>query len=152
MWVMPDLVKAVEPLHQLTFEVVGLRLADPAETGFVVQQAVTQLPRGAVISVSRWSDVKRSVDGGNPLLGLLLALFGLVALGGALLAIGNAAGGRGLVQGQDLAMLKTLGFTPGQLVGMVSAEHAALAGGRGAGGVALAPVGTPPLIQHGPAR
>src|SRR5258708_27616711 len=109
---MPDLGKAVEPLHQLTFEVVGLRLADPAETGFVVQQAVTQLPRGAVISVSRWSDVKRSVDGGNPLLGLLLALFGLVALGGAPPALGNAAGGPGLVQMQDPAPLKTPGLPP----------------------------------------
>ncbi len=151
MWVMPDLVKAVEPLHQLTFEVVGLRLADPAETGFVVQQAVTQLPRGAVISVSRWSDVKRSVDGGNPLLGLLLALFGLVALGGALLAIGNAAGGRVLVQVQDLAMLKTLGFTPGQLIGMVVAEHAALAVAGEAVGIAVARMVTALLMQHVPA-
>src|SRR5258708_28234405 len=119
---MPDLGKAVEPLHQLTFEVVGLRLADPAETGFVVQQAVTQLPRGAVISVSRWSDVKRSVDGGNPLLGLLLALFGLVALGGALLALGNAAGGPGLGRGPDLALTKTPGLTPRPPIGLVVAQ------------------------------
>src|SRR5258708_11015472 len=124
---MPDLGKAVEPLHQLTFEVVGLRLADPAETGFVVQQAVTQLPRGAVISVSRWSDVKRSVDGGNPLLGLLLALFGLVALGGALLAVGNAPGGGGLVPRQDPGMTKNPGLTPRQPIRMAGPAPAALA-------------------------
>jgi putative ABC transport system permease protein len=149
-WVSPALVKAVEPVNQHTFEVVGLRLADPADTGFVVQQAVTQLGSGAVISTSTWSDVKRSVDGGNPLLGLLLALFGLVALGGALLAIGNAAGGRVLVQVQDLAMLKTLGFTPGQLIGMVVAEHAALAVAGEAAGIAVARMVTALLMQHVP--
>src|SRR5260370_33294388 len=66
MWVMPDLVKAVEPLHQLTFEAVGLRLAGPAETGVGVQQAATQLPRGAVIGVSWGSELKRPVDGVSP--------------------------------------------------------------------------------------
>ncbi len=151
MWALPGLVKAVEPVYRHTVEVVGLRLADPADTGFVVQQAVTQLASGAVISVSTWSDVKRSVDGGNPLLGLLLALFGVVALGGALLAIGNAAGGRVLVQVQDLAMLKTLGFTPGQVVGMVVAEHAALGVAGEAAGIAVARMVTVLLMQHVPA-
>jgi len=146
-WAMPGLVKAVEPVNQHTVEMVGLRLTNPADTGFVVQQAVTQLP-GAVISVWTWSDVKRSVDGGNPLLGLLLAMFGLVALGGALLAIGNAAGGRVLVQVQDLAMLKTLGFTPRQVIGMVVAEHAALAVLGEAMGIAVARLVTALLMQH----
>jgi putative ABC transport system permease protein len=147
-WALPGLVKAVEPVHRHTVEVVGLRLADPADTGFVVQQAVTQLGSGAVISVSTWNDVKRSVDGGNPLLGLLLALFGIVALGGALLAIGNAAGGRVLVQVQDLAMLKALGFTPGQVVGMVAAEHAMLGVAGEAAGIAVARIVTLLLMQH----
>jgi putative ABC transport system permease protein len=150
-WVLPSLVKAVEPVDQHTFEVVGLQLKDPAATGFVVQQAVTQLPTGAVIGTWTWSDVKRSVDGGNPLLGLLLALFGLVALGGALLAIGYAAGGRVLVQVQDLAMLKTLGFTPGQMIGMVVAEHAAFAAAGEAAGIAVARMVTALMMQHAPA-
>ena len=49
----------------------------------------------------------------DPLLGLLLALFGLVALGAAVLAIVNVTSGRVLLQNADLGMLKTLGFTPG---------------------------------------
>lgn len=147
-WVTPALVKAVEPVHRHTIEVVGLRLADPTATGFVVQQAVTQLGSGAVIGVSTWQDAERAGDGGNPLLGLLLALFGVVALGGALLAIGNAAGGRVLVQVQDLSMLKALGFTPGQVVGMVVAEHAALGAAGEAIGVVVARMTTVPLTRH----
>jgi putative ABC transport system permease protein len=134
-----------------TVEVAGLRLADPSATGFAAQQAVTQLGSGAVLSVSTWRDVARSMNGGDPLLGLLLPLFGVVALGGALLAIGNTAGGRVLVQVQDLAMLKTLGFTPGQLMGMVVAENAALGLAGVAAGLVIAWAATVPLMRQVPA-
>ena len=50
----------------------------------------------------------------DPLLGLLLALFGLVALGAAVLAIMNATSGRVLLQLRgSRRCCKTLGFTPG---------------------------------------
>lgn len=133
-WVRPGLISQVEPVPRHTGETVGLRLADQAATGFAVQQAVTQLGSGAVVSVSTWREAESSMARGDPLLGLLLAVFGLVALGAAVLAIGNAAGGRVLVQLQDLAMLKALGFTPRQLVCMLLAEHAGLGlAGIGAG-------------------
>jgi putative ABC transport system permease protein len=150
MWVLPGLMSRVEPVRRHTEEIVGLRLADRSQAGFVVQQAVTELGSAAVINVSTWRDVKQSMAGSDPLLGLLLALAGLVALGGAVLAIGNAAGARVLTQRQDLAMLKTLGFTPGQLVGMLVAEHGAL-GLAGAGiGIAAAQVLTILLAHQAP--
>jgi len=150
MWVMPSLIGWVEPVAKHTQEMVGLRLSSPAATGFVLQEAITRLGSNSVISASTWHDVKQSVDGEDPLLGLLLALFGLVALGGAVLAVSNAASGRILVQLQELAMLKTLGFTPGQLVGMLIAEQAAL-GLAGAGmGVALSGLLTAPLMRYVP--
>lgn len=134
MWVLPGLFTHVEPVRRHTAEAVGLRLATRSSASFVVQEAVTELGNGAVIGALTWRQVEQSMNGSDPLLGLLLALFGLVALGGALLAIGNAAGGRVLTQVQDLAMLKTLGFTPRQLVGTLIAEHAGLAVvGAGAG-------------------
>jgi putative ABC transport system permease protein len=150
MWVLPGLMTQVEPVHRHTEELVGLRLASREATGFVVQQAVTQLGSGAVINVSTWRNVEQSMAGSDPLLGLLLALSGLVALGGAVLAIGNAVGGRVLTQLQDLAMLKTLGFTPRQLVATLIAEHAAL-GAAGAGaGILAARVVTVPLLRQAP--
>jgi putative ABC transport system permease protein len=134
MWVLPGLFTHVEPVRRHTAEMFGLRLATPSSASFVVQEAVTRLGNGAVTGALTWRQVEQSMNGSDPLLGLLLALFGLVALGGALLAIGNAAGGRVLTQVQDLAMLKTLGFTPRQLVGALIAEHAGLAVvGAGAG-------------------
>jgi putative ABC transport system permease protein len=133
MWVLPGLLRRVEPVARHTQEEVGLRIADPAATGFVVQQVVTQLGSQHVVSVGTWQQVEQSMARRDPLLGLLLALFGLVALGAAVLAIMNATGGRVLLQLQDLAMLKTLGFTPGQVAGVIVAEHAAI----GAAGIAV---------------
>lgn len=150
MWVLPGLMSRVEPVHRHTEEVVGVRLANRADASFAVQQAVTELGSTAVVNVSTWRDVEQSMAGTDPLLGLLLALAGLVALGGAVLAIGNAAGARVLTQRQDLAMLKTLGFTPGQLVGMLVAEHAVL-GLAGAGiGIVVAQVLTVVLAHQAP--
>jgi putative ABC transport system permease protein len=125
-WALRGVLNRVEPVSAHTEELVGLRLASPGQTGLVVQQAVTQMGSPAVLGVSTWSEVEQSMARGDPLLGLLLALFGLIALGAAVLAIANAAGGRVLVQLQELATLKTLGFTPGQVVGVVLAEQAAI--------------------------
>ena len=133
MWVLPGLFTRVEPVSKHTEEVVGLRLATPSSVILVAQEAATRLG-GALTGAQTWQQVEQSMNGSDPLLGLLLALFGLVALGGALLAISNAAGGRVLTAGPDLAMLKTLGFTWRQLVGTLLAEHAGLAlVGAGAG-------------------
>ncbi len=126
MWVLPGLFTRVEPFSKHTDEAVGVRLASPASAIPVAQEASSRL-EGAVTGALTWQQVEQSMNGSDPLLGLLLALFGLVALGGALLAISNAAGGRVLTAGSDLAMLKTLGFTWRQLVGTLLAEHAGLA-------------------------
>jgi len=125
-WVLPALLQRVEPNPGRTQEVVGLQIADPARTGFVVQEVVTQLGSNAVGSVSTWQQVKQSMARRDPLLGLVLALFGLVALGAAVLAIVNVTSGRVLVKHAELGMLQALGFTPGQLTFMLTAEHALL--------------------------
>ncbi len=150
-WALPHLLQQVEPIARHTDEVVGLQTSDPADTGFVVQQAVTQLGSSDVLGVTTWMQVQQSMSRGDPLLGLLLALFGLVALGAAVLAIASATGGRVLVQLQDLATLKTLGFTPAQVMGVVLAEHAALGAAGTAAGLLAARALTIPLLQGLPA-
>jgi putative ABC transport system permease protein len=144
-WVLPGVLHQVEPRGD-TYEVVGLQIADPAGTAPVIQQAVTQLGTSAVEDVSTWQQVKQSMARRDPLLGLVLALFGLVALGAAVLAIINATGGRVLVQRADLGMLQTLGFTPGQVMTMLVAEHAALGVAGLAAGLVAARLLAPGLL------
>jgi putative ABC transport system permease protein len=149
-WVELPLLRRVEPVARHTEELAGIRIANPADTSFVAQQAVAELS-GDVRSVSTWMQVEQSMARGDPLLGLLLALFGLVTLGGAVLVIANATGGRVLVQLEDLATLKTLGFTPGQIADMVVAEHAAVGLAGAAVGIVATRYLTVSLLQGIPA-
>ncbi len=149
-WVLPRLLHQIEPIAGHTEEVVGLRVANPATTDVVVQQVVTQLGSSAVGSVSTWQQVQQSMARRDPLLGLLLALFGLMALGAAVLAIVNVSSGRVLLQNADLGMLKTLGFTPVQVMIMLTAEHAVLTGAGVLAGLLAARLLTPVLLGSVP--
>ncbi len=149
-WVLPALLERVEPDRAHTEEIVGLRIADPEATGLVVQEVVTQLGSSSVGSVSTWQQVEQSMARRDPLLGLLLALFGLVALGAAVLAIVNVTSGRVLVQQAELGMLQTLGFTPVQVMAMLTAEHAALTCAGIAAGLVAARLLTPVLLGSVP--
>jgi putative ABC transport system permease protein len=131
-WVQHGLLAQVEPNPSETQEIVGLRLHDSSTvaTGQVVQTIWTLYngtgEHSAVERYSTWQQVKDSMASNDRLLGLLLALFGIIALIAAPCAIANVTAGRVLVQRQDIAMLKALGFTPGQVVRMLGAAGAAL--------------------------
>ncbi len=138
-WVQHRLLTKVEPSASETQEIVDLRLYDNSAvaTGQVVQ-TIWNLYNGssensAVERYSTWQQVKDSMASNDRLLGLLLALFGIIALVAAPCAVANVTAGRVLVQRQDIAMLKALGFTPGQVVRMLLAEQTLL----GAAGAAL---------------
>ena len=131
-WVQHKLLTRVEPNPSETHVIVGLRLDDNSAiaTGQVVQ-TIWNLYNGvgetsAVERYSTWQQVRDSMASNDRLLGLLLALFGIIALVAAPCAIANVTAGRVLVQRQDIAMLKALGFTPGQVVRMLLAEQTLL--------------------------
>jgi len=153
-WVQHKLLTRVEPNASETQEVVGLRLADNSAvaTGQVVQ-TIWNLYNGpnensAVERYSTWQQVQGSMASNDRLLGLLLALFGIIALVAAPCAIANVTAGRVLVQREDIAMLKALGFTPGQVVRMLVAQQTLLgAVGAGLGLVAARIVTSPEFVR-----
>jgi len=131
-WAQQGLVDRVEPTRSETTEIVGLRLADPSAAGTAqVTQEVSNAYNGpgegtVVERVTTSQQVMGSMASDDRLLGELLALFGIIALIAAPCAIANVTSGRVLMQRRDLAMLKALGFTPGQVVRMLFAEQVAL--------------------------
>src|ERR1700734_3308608 len=92
-----------------------------------------------------------SMAADDRLLGELLALFGIIALVAAPCAIANVTSGRVLMQRRDIAMLKALGFTPGQVVRMLLAEQTALGVAGTVLGLAIARLATSPAFVHPPA-
>jgi putative ABC transport system permease protein len=119
-------VSGIEKDTSSTELLVGLRLADPTASDFFVQHAVTVLGGEHVDRVSTWRQVRAAMEVDSRLLGLLLGMFGIVALIAAALAIGNATGGRILSLLQDIALLKALGFTPAQIRRMLLLEQTGL--------------------------
>jgi putative ABC transport system permease protein len=125
-WVLPGALSGIAPDIGSTELLVGLKLADPSASDFFVQQVVTVLGGDHVDRVSTWRQVRASMEVDSRLLGLLLGMFGVVALIAAALAIGNATGGRILSLLQDIALLKALGFTPAQIRRMLLLEQTCL--------------------------
>jgi putative ABC transport system permease protein len=155
-WVQDEMLTRVEPRPSETQEIVGLRLFDKTTvaTGQVVQ-TIWNLYNGsgehsAVERYSTWQQVKNSMASNDRLLGLLLALFGIIALIAAPCAIANVTAGRVLVQRQDIAMLKALGFTPGQVVRMLLAEQTLLGAAGAALGLIAARIMTSPAFVRPP--
>ncbi|WP_440098791.1 FtsX-like permease family protein [Streptosporangium sp. H16] len=124
-WTLAPVLARVEPALGRSESVTGLRLSDGEATLPAVHGAVTLL-EGQIQRMSTWREVRASMELDNRLLGLLLALFGVTGLVAAALAIANAVGGRVLSQTRDIATLKSLGYTRGQVFGVLMAEHGAL--------------------------
>ncbi|MEU4233075.1 FtsX-like permease family protein [Nonomuraea sp. NPDC026600] len=124
-WVLPQTLDQIEPMLGRSEWVTGLRLTDPDATQVVSQRVVVML-EGQLQRVYNWREVRAAMELDNRLLGTLLALFGVVGLVAAALALANAAGGRVLGQLRDLATLKSMGFTRGQVALLLLVEHGAL--------------------------
>ena len=156
-WAPQALLTRVEPVATERAKVVGLRLAGPsaAALGQVSQEifdAYNDASEGSPVQriVTR-QQVMDSMASDDRLLGLLLALFGVIALIAAPCAIANVVSGRVLMQRQDIAMLKALGATPRQVVAMLLAEQTLL-GLAGTGlGLVAALVATSPEFVRPPA-
>jgi putative ABC transport system permease protein len=149
-WAQRGLLAEVEPTQSETTEVVGLRLADPsaASTALVTQDAFNIYNYNNPSESSPFErattrqQVMDSMASDDRLLGELLGLFGIIALVAAPCAIANVTSGRVLMQRRDLALLKALGFTPGQVVRMLLAEQLALGVAGTALGLATARIAT----------
>jgi putative ABC transport system permease protein len=153
-WGSRALLAQVEPTRSETTEVVGLRLSDPspAGTGLASQEVVDAYngtsERPPVERTTTRQQVMNSMASDDRLLGELLALFGVIALIAGPCAIANVTSGRVLMQRRDIAMLKALGFTPGQVMRMLLAEQVALGVAGTALGLAAARIATsPPFVR-----
>ncbi|OKK03347.1 peptide ABC transporter permease [Streptomyces sp. CB03234] len=122
-WALPGVV----PEDRTAGQVVGLRLADPDDTDYTVQRAVTTLGAGAVTDVSTWQQARADAQGDTRLLGQVLGLFGIGALIAAALAVFGAISTRVRGHLRDISVLKAVGFTPGQVVRIFLVQHLAFA-------------------------
>ncbi|MEV7439939.1 FtsX-like permease family protein [Streptomyces sp. NPDC091204] len=124
-WVLSDTLDEIA--HGDTGQSVGLRLEDPDDTDFIVQRTVTALGADRVTQVTKWQQTRAEAGGDDRLLGQMFAVFGLGALLAAALAASGAIGARVRGQLRDIAILKAVGFTPGQVTRGFLVQHLAFA-------------------------
>ncbi|MET7936304.1 FtsX-like permease family protein [Streptomyces sp. NPDC005322] len=125
-WVLPSALTSVESHQDHLGQVIGLRLKDPTDTDFAVQRAVTELGADQITGISLWQRARADAEEDDRLLGQLLGLFGLGALLAAALAVGGAVTTRVRGHLRDIAVLKAIGFAPGQVVRMFLVQHLGL--------------------------
>jgi putative ABC transport system permease protein len=124
-WVLPGALAGAAP--EATGQTVGLRLEDPRDTDYLVQRAVTELGADNVGQVVKWQQARADAEDGSRLLGMVFGLFGAGALVTAVLVASGAISTRVRGQLRDIAVLKAIGFTPGQVVRIFLVQHLALA-------------------------
>lgn len=155
-WAQLGVLRRVEPSRSEWEQVVGFRLTDtsPVAAGQVFQEIYDSYPSSTGYSVAQRfttaQQVENSMASDDRLLGLLLGLFGVIALVAAVCALANVTTGRVLMHRRDLAMLKALGFTPGQVVRMLLATQMALAAAGALAGVLIAWLVTGPEVIQPP--
>jgi putative ABC transport system permease protein len=140
-WVLPQAL--IRDGAGASGETIGLRLNNPHDADYIVQRAVTLLGADQVVQVSKWQQARADAEGNYRLLGVVFGVFGLGALlAGALVAFG-AISTRIRGQLRDIAMLKAIGFTPGQVVRVFVIQHLVMA-------VAAVALGTLTILVLGP--
>ncbi|MFF7813857.1 FtsX-like permease family protein [Streptomyces sp. NPDC007945] len=120
-WILPEALDRLAPAA--TGQTVGLRLKDPADTDYAVQRAVTLLGAEHIAQVTKWQQAKADFGGDDRLLGRIFAAFGLAALLAAAVAVAGAVRARIRGQAGDIAVLKAVGFTPGQVIRGFLLQH-----------------------------
>ncbi|MGW1977732.1 FtsX-like permease family protein [Streptomyces sp. NPDC001889] len=122
--------------------IAGLRLDDPADTDFVMQQAVAAVGPEHVVRNTNWRESRAAFADDHELLGQLLRVFGLGALLAAAVAVTGGVGSRVFGQTRDISALKAVGMTPVQIAVMFFGQHTVLAlVGVGAGALLVRTVG-----------
>ncbi|MCX7682445.1 MAG: FtsX-like permease family protein [Anaerolineae bacterium] len=105
---------------------LGLRLADPQAVDEVVAQVERMLRKDALKSYTDWRDVKQSAMFEVQLNFVFLGAFGGFALLAAALVIATSVSSTVLSQFRQIGILKAIGFTRGQVLGLYLGQYLVL--------------------------
>lgn len=114
---------------------VGLRVADPAA------EAATARAASRYGSVTTASSVRAEALDRTRQFQVVLASFSVVLVAASVGLVVVVLGARLRAQRRELLMLRLIGLTPGQIIGLVAAEHAVLGALGGLVGTAVALAG-----------
>lgn len=120
-------LRALYPERELWDWSLGLRLADPEQTGAVLAKIEALLRPDTLVTHTDWHNVRRAAVFGARVNFIFLGAFSLFAIVAAVLVITNNIGSTVLAQFRQIGVLKAVGFAPGQIVLVYVGEYIVLA-------------------------
>jgi putative ABC transport system permease protein len=130
------------PLYQVAYRVSPA--ATPDDLTRAARSITSGLPAGAVTDTVSYLDVQRSADLLSSVMVPFLIAFSVFALAATVMVVGNVITGVVISSQRDIGVMKSVGFSPGQVTGVLALEvllPAALgaAAGTGLGSLASVP-------------
>ena len=131
-WLMPDQVAATRTAQTPGAKgaapptaVVFYRLhsaTTPAQINAAAKQVTGGMPTTAVVDVSNWLDAKRGADTTTAVMIPFLLAFSVFALVAAAMIIGNVVSGAVIAGYREIGIMKSVGFTPAQVVSTLAIQ------------------------------
>jgi putative ABC transport system permease protein len=149
-YVLPETLKRIEPNPATSgseegyWYRTGVKLVDGNTTRAFLQEATAARMR---FDLTRWQDVRENVKQANQFDVIFLNVFSVFALLAAGLIVANAIGGQVLSQIRDIGILKTIGFTPRQVMLSLLVQNLSLALGASLVGVLIGLLVTPYFLS-----
>jgi putative ABC transport system permease protein len=150
-WVMPDqvagLVSGSSPLqYQMLYRVQPA--ATPGNLRQATQAIAGRLPPGSVVTTSSYLDVKRDADLTSAVMVPFLLAFSAFALLAAVLIIGNVVTGVVVASYRDFGVMKSIGFTPPQVVAVLMGQILAPVAAGCLVGIPVGTLAAQPFLQQ----
>jgi putative ABC transport system permease protein len=124
-WVLPSQIAALAAPGEPLSEQMLYRVSPAATAGDLrraTQTIAGALPRGAVENSENYLDVKKNADLTSAVMVPFLIAFSVFALAAALLIIGNVVSGVVISSYREIGIMKSVGFSPGQVIAVLLAQ------------------------------
>lgn len=150
-WVVPTEIQALVSQTSPRQYLMLYRVSPSATAGDLrkaTQAIAAHLPAGAVENTSNYLDVKRSADLLSAVMVPFLLAFSAFALLAAVLIIANVVSGVVIASYREIGIMKSVGFTPGQVMAVLLGQVLIPALAGCVIGIPLGTVGSQPFLQQ----
>jgi len=122
-YILPTVLETMEPDHDKWAWSYGVRIQDPDSAGQFGRTVWQMYPPSQAPSFITWKANRDELNEEIRLYAVFIGVFGIFAVGVAAFVIVNVVAGNVLAQLRDMALLKSIGFTPRQLAVLLLLEH-----------------------------
>ncbi len=146
-YVLPAVLEIIEEDHDEWRWHYGVQVQDPENAGAFARMAWETYPDNQKPSFFTWKYYRDEVDNVVRPYYVFIGAFGIFAVCVAAFVIVNVVAGNVLAQFRDIALLKSVGFTPRQLTSLILLEHVSLGLLAAVAGAAIGYAASPLVLR-----